>query len=133
MSTKAAIDLETIAALIHQGWMDYQRAKAVVLGPERTATTHPHLRPWQELDTESQNQDRFIAAVILYKWQHGRLGREDLPAALHEAWADWSRLQCENHHHARPYAQAHADGDDEHTRQAALIAPILQDITSRDE
>lgn len=127
------VDLEAIAMLIHQGWMDYQRAKGVVWGPQRTSATHPHFLSWQDLDTESQNQDRFIASVVLYDWRHGRLQRAQLPAAIHEAWADWSWLQNEHHPHARPYDEAHADGDDEHTRQAALIAPFLPGVALRDE
>ena len=38
----------------------YQQAKGVVYDPERSATTHPHMLPWDALnDIEAQNQDRF--------------------------------------------------------------------------
>lgn len=121
----APIDLEAIAAALHQGWMDCEHAHGVVYGPERTATTHPHYLPWPSLDTDSQNQDRYIAAVLLHDWQRGELAVADFPAAIHDAWAEWSRLQGENHRHARPYAEAHRDGDDEHTRQAVRVALLL--------
>lgn len=119
------IDLESLASSLHQGWLEYQSARGVRFGPTRTPTTHPHFLPWQELDCESQGQDRFIAAVLLRDWNRGLLSFAALPAAIHDAWAEWSQIQGENHPHARPYLEAHADGDDEHTRQARLISEIL--------
>lgn len=121
-------DFEKVAAALHQGWVDFKTSQGVVHGPERTDSTHPHLVDWSELDAGSRNQDRFIAAVLLRDWKRGALGFSELPAAIHNAWVDWSMLCEENHPHARPYHQAHADGPGEHARQAELVAPLIGEI-----
>jgi hypothetical protein len=71
--------LEPIAEKLHEAWMEYQTKYGRVFGPERTPTTHPHMLPWDQLDGPSQNQDRFIAAVVLDEWARGRLAVEDVP------------------------------------------------------
>ena len=121
-------DLETVAALLHKGWMEFKRRQGVEFGQERSQTTHPHFVNWLSLDNDSQNQDRFMAAAILRDWGRGLLAPADLPAAIHNAWADWSNLQGEEHSHARPYFQAHSvESPGEHFIQADLILPILAD------
>ncbi len=121
----APIDIETIAALLHQGWMELKRRQGVVLGPERTPATHPHMVEWAQLDNDSRNQDRFIASVVARDWGRGVLSAADLPAAIHNAWAEWSRLGGDDHPHALPYFQAHPDDPGEHVIQADLVLPIL--------
>ena len=118
-------DLETLASLLHQGWMEFKRRQGVVFGPERSPSTHPHLVVWSKLDNDSQNQDRFIASIVLRDWGRGALSPADLPAAIHNAWAEWSRLQAEDNPHALPYFQAHREDTGEHSIQADLITPLL--------
>jgi nucleoside 2-deoxyribosyltransferase len=119
------LDLEAVAELLHQGWMDFKRRQGVAFGPERSSTTHPHFVDWSSLDNDSKNQDRFIASAILRDWARGALSPGDLPAAIHNAWAEWSRLRGENHPHAIPYFQAHSKDAGEHGIQADLVIPII--------
>jgi len=105
--------------------MEYKRRQGVGYGPERTSATHPHYVDWRELDNESQNQDRFIASAILRDWIRGALSLSDLRAAIHNAWAEWSILQGENHPHALPFHQAHGADPGEHAIQEELIQPLL--------
>ncbi|MFO1004287.1 MAG: RyR domain-containing protein, partial [Planctomycetaceae bacterium] len=68
--------VEQIAVNLHEGWMQYKKSKGVTYGPERTASTHPHMLKWDELpDVESKNQDRFIAALILDAYSQCRIDR----------------------------------------------------------
>lgn len=120
--------LESIAAALHDAWADEQKFHGRVFGPDRTPQTHPHLVPWGELDEASRNQDRFIAACLLQKWLLGQVDEGDLPAAIHDSWVDWSRINSENHPHAQPFAIAHGDNAGEHARQAAYVVRILNQL-----
>jgi hypothetical protein len=128
MTGDQADPLENVAEALHEGWMEYRLAQGCVLGPERTATTHPHLCPWSELDRESQNQDRFIAAVLLDRWVSKSLTIEQLPEAIHDAWCRWVFLEGRAHAHAQPFAVAHRETSDDHAVQAARIEPILRSL-----
>jgi cation transport regulator ChaB len=119
--------LELVAQALHEGWRSYHVATGRRYGPVRSATTHPHLVAWSSLDTESQNQDRFIAALLLRDWAEGRLAPGQLPAAIHDAWTCWEHLQGNVHPHAGPFAEVHAEGEDEHAVQAALVEVLLTD------
>ena len=121
--------LEQIADALHQGWLEYQRRAGRALGPERTPKTQPHKLPWSDLDEESRNQDRFIAAVLLADWIRGALAKDDLPRAIHETWMLWEHLHGNSHPHAQPYPMAHAHGPDEHALQASRIAAFLEEIS----
>lgn len=122
------INLEQVASQIHDGWRIYKQAKGVVFGPDRTASTHPHLVDWSQLDEDSRNQDRFIASVIVRDWIRSALSPGDLPAAIHNAWVEWSQLQGEQHPHAKPFYVAHATDPGEHQTQADLIVPLLVQV-----
>jgi nucleoside 2-deoxyribosyltransferase len=124
--------LERIAALLHEGWMNYKCRKepAFRYGRKRTTITHPHYVPCAKLPQEAQSQDRFIAAGILRDWGRGALAVSDLPAAIHNIWAEWSNLSGTPHPHALPFYQAHTSCAEEHEIQAALILPHLSDDVS---
>lgn len=125
------IDFEGIAKALHAGWMQFKAAEGVVFGLNRTATTHPHLVAWDQLDDQSRNQDRFIAAILLKEWSRGLLAPADIPAAIHNAWMEWSVLQAENHPHARPYREVHVTNPGEHAIQADRITPLLLEAVNR--
>jgi len=118
--------LEKLAEQLHEGWMDYQIGRGVIFGPIRTATTHPHLVPWSQLDVEDQSQDRFIAASLLEQWACGRLAVADLPIAIHEAWRRYVTILGRSHPHAKPFATAHAASSDDHGPQARRAEPVLK-------
>ena len=117
--------LEEVAAALHEGWLEFQRSHGKIYGPLRTCTTHPHIIAWEELDDESRNQDRFIAAVLLRDWFEGRLSRQGLAAAIHDTWARWEQLHGNTHPHAVPFPEAHPEGSTEHELQAARLEPLL--------
>jgi hypothetical protein len=94
----------------------------------RTRETHPHMVPWSQLDAGSQNQDRFVAAVVLDEWARGLLTRDRLPAAIHEAWCRWVTLNGRAHLHAQPFDVAHPEGSEEHSLQAGRLEPLLHDV-----
>lgn len=118
--------LERVAASLHESWREYNAARGRVFGPERTIQTHPHLVAWADLDTCSQNQDRFVAAVLLDQWSCGTLEEPAVPRAIHEAWRRWILLQGRTHPHAEPYEVAHAEGGEDHEAQALQVMPLLQ-------
>lgn len=122
--------VEQIAAKLHEGWMQPKIEAGFTYGPDRTNSTHPHLVGWNELDDiEAQNQDRFQAALILQAYSHNSITRENLPAAIHNAWVVWENLHGVSHPHALPYEEAHAKkGPQEHAVQADLVWPILEGI-----
>lgn len=119
------IDLEDVARLIHQGWTQYQIQRGMVYGLERTETTHPHLVEWNELDDESKNQDRFIAAVLIQDWVQNKLAPEDLHIAIHNAWALSVCARGKEHPHAVPFHAAHSKDLAEHRIQADLLRSYL--------
>ena len=127
--TKAAPDLlERVAAALHEGWRQHYAAQGRVFGPERTPKTHPHLVPWERLDTTSQNQDRFVAAALIDEWSRGNLDRAALPRAIHEAWRRWILAQGRTHAHALPFDIAHPTGGEDHETQAAHVSPLLEAV-----
>lgn len=117
--------LEQVAEALHEGWREYQLRRGRIYGPNRTAGTHPHLVDWAGLDTESRNQDRFIAALLLRLWADRVLAATLLPAAIHDAWVTWERVNSNAHPHAKPFAQAHGGGPEEHELQAQRVLAIL--------
>jgi hypothetical protein len=125
--------LEQLAEQLHEGWREHQAGRGRVLGPARTERTHPHMLPWAELDDDSRDQDRFMAAVVLDDWCRGRLSREDLPRAIHEAWRRWVGLLGRPHPHALPFDVAHAKGAEEHDVQARRLEPLLRTATRTNE
>jgi len=122
--------LEKVAEQIHEGWREYQTQLGRVFGPERNDRTHPHMIPWSQLDNESQNQDRFIAAIVLDEWSRGRLTCDQLPRAIHDTWSRWVRLQGRTHPHANPFEIVHPTGSDEHQLQAQRLEPLLRSTTA---
>ena len=121
--------LEQVAKELHDAWREHQSQQGRVLGPERTARTHPHLVPWSQLDRESQNQDRFIAAVILDGSMRGSLTSDQLPRAIHDAWCRWIQLAGRTHPHAKPFEIAHSAGSEEHELQARRLESLLRVAT----
>lgn len=117
--------LERVAQELHEGWREYKSERRWVYGPTRTSNTHPHLIAWHQLDNESQNQDRFIAAILLREFADGNLTSEILPAAIHDGWTLWERIHGRSHPHALPYAEVHAEDPGEHAVQAARVAAVL--------
>ena len=126
MTTDAQDLLERVAASLHEGWRQYHAARGRLFGPQRTSETHPHLLAWEELDTPSQNQDRFVAAMLLDEWSRGTLEAAGLPRAIHEAWRRWIVLQGRKHPHAQPYEVAHPAGGEDHETQALHVMPLLE-------
>jgi|GEM_PF-7101830 len=127
--------VEHVAKALHDGWMQYQEHQGVVYGPEKVrGVTHPHLVEWNQLkeDVESQNQDRFQAALILYEYANGSITEANLREKIHAFWLLWEKIHgtAKEHKHAKPYPEAHPDGPGEHADQAALIWPILKSIPS---
>lgn len=120
--------LERVAQAVHEGWREYQLARGRVYGSERTASTHPHLVAWAELEAEAQNQDKFIAALLLRLWIEKRLQRSSLPAAIHDSWVVWEQVNGKSHPHAKAFAVAHSHGAEEHDLQATKIASILEEL-----
>src|SRR5882724_10873816 len=118
--------LEKLAEQLHDGWMDYQLGRGVIFGPTRTATTHPHLVPWSQLDLESQSLDRFIAASLLEQWACGRLAVAELPMAIHEAWRRYVTILGRSHPHAKPFTTAHPAGAEDHAPQALRAESVLK-------
>jgi len=124
------IELESIARLLHQGWVMYKTQQGVVFGPDRSEATHPHIVDWEELDEESRNQDRFTAATILRDWTIGVLGIEDFPAAIHNGWAMAIASTGRKNPHAIPFHQAHVDDPAEHGIQASLVTGYLANFST---
>jgi hypothetical protein len=115
--------MEQIAMAIHDGWWAYQINGGYKLGPrEERGRTHPHMLPWHQLDEESKNQDRFIAAILLAAWVDK--GKSVTPDRIHEAWRVWEYAHGTNHPHNEPFKQAHPAGADEHKWQAERINEI---------
>jgi len=116
--------LERIARALHDGWMEHWSATGLRYGPRRSETTHPHLVPWDDLAEDDRAADRFIAAVVLRDWEQGVLARADLPRAIHDAWAQWARLDGREHEHARPWDEVHATDPVEHVTDKFLFGPV---------
>jgi hypothetical protein len=120
--------LELIAATLHDEWARFQLAQGRVHGATRSAKTHPHLVVWTDLDEESRNQDRFIAALVVGGWMAGEVTPDRVPEAIHDAWVAWERAQRSEHPHARPFGQVHAIDPGEHALQARAILPLLLEV-----
>lgn len=121
--------LEEVAKLLHQGWVEYQTDIGVVYGTAHTVTSHPQVVEWDQLDSATQNQNRFIAAQIVGAWSRGSLAPDDFDAAIHNAWALAVFAIGGGHPHAIPYHQAHPDGPAEHRIQSALVTNYLANCT----
>lgn len=122
--------LERVAEALHEGWMMYRWADGTRYGPVKVDKFHPHMRPLRELELEAQNQDRFQAARILTLWAEGAVTADTLPEIIHESWRLWEVHIAKNasHHHAKPFAEAHAQSPDEHQLQSNLVWKILQSL-----
>lgn len=118
--------LEQIAMALHDGWWDDKQASGWKLGPRSTIRkTHPHMVPWSQLAESDKNQDRFIAAAILYRWR--KTGKEANPRLIHDLWR-WWELACghPSHPHDRPYSDVHRHDSGEHGLQAGRVNHLLK-------
>ena len=126
--------LEQIAEALHDGWWDYRKRKGWILGPRSNVhKQHPHMAPWWQLNNEAQNQDRFIAAIILWHWLN--TGRGVTPKMIHETWRKWEDAHAREHPHSIPYGQAHSHidsnkiEDNEHQLQAGRVNHLLKSFS----
>jgi hypothetical protein len=53
-------EVEKLAEMEHDRWMKNKEGANIVHGPERTATTHPDLLPWDRLGEDVKEKDRMF-------------------------------------------------------------------------
>ena len=77
-------EIELLAKLEHQRWVDERKGQGIVYGPVREGNKHPDLVDWQYLSESAQNKDRdAIRELPMILWQagfqilrHNRLSRQ---------------------------------------------------------
>ena len=68
----AEAEIELLAKLEHQRWVDERKGQGIVHGPVREGNQHPDLVDWQYLSEDAQNKDRdAIRELPMILWQAG--------------------------------------------------------------
>jgi len=98
--------IDRIAEALHDGWWAAHRDAGHTLGPERNREkkTHPHLVPWSACGLENNNQDRFMAALIIEYLRTRereapgyRPTDEELGEQIHNAFAEYAAVERPGH------------------------------------
>ena len=79
---------ELIAEAGHKKWLEAQQAKGVVYGKERTATTHPHCLPWDDLVLDERTSDYMAAEAALDVFSEWKAVYLDFSGNLQRAQID---------------------------------------------
>ena len=68
----SAAEIELLAKMEHQRWVDERKGQGIVYGPVREGNQHPDLVDWQDLSDNAQNKDRdAIRELPMILWQAG--------------------------------------------------------------
>ena len=128
--------VERTAEALHDAWCQVYEDAGWVFGEvrDRERKTHPHLRPFAECGLENNNQDRFMAAVVLehLAW-HGLgsvEGSQHFTATLiHQAWALYVQFDGRPGHPHIGIALADHDalGTTEHYEQARRVLALWEE------
>ena len=65
-------EVELLAEIEHQRWMDERKGRGYIYGPTREGNQHPDLVDWPYLSASAQDKDRdAIRALPMILWQAG--------------------------------------------------------------
>ena len=128
--------VDLVAQAIHDGWWAAKREAGWELGPrDRAEKTHPHMLPWSECGLENNNQDRFVAALVIHYLRacesedppHDPT-EEELAARIHNAWAECMTVEghTDHPHIGDTWHDHDEEGRAEHLTQAAYVRRVWE-------